>query len=273
MPDPCASIPVIQHRGWVDPAGAQYLNENTLVAFDRAKASGAWAVETDMWVSTDGVPFLLHDDTLRRVIDPASMPEGVTTETRPWQLTIAQARALRTTGGQPVPTLRQALRWAGENDMTMFVELKWGVQDANRIRRWARHFAPALASQRRMRMVDVRFYASPHRTYGHLDALVPFRNAGFVVGVKDRPTSPLSLRDYADVVGPDGFLVRQTGRMNPRVRNQIRSLGLDLYGGAYTVSGALNILRFQYDAVVSSRNIWRNRCARATDPVEEHPGG
>jgi glycerophosphoryl diester phosphodiesterase len=53
--------PVIGHRG-----AAQYAPENTLSGFREAKRRGAAWVEFDVRLSSDGVAFVMHDDSLLR---------------------------------------------------------------------------------------------------------------------------------------------------------------------------------------------------------------
>lgn len=52
---------VIAHRG-----ASAYAPENTLAAFREAKARGAAWVELDVKLAADGVPIVLHDDSLKR---------------------------------------------------------------------------------------------------------------------------------------------------------------------------------------------------------------
>ncbi|XP_062329498.1 glycerophosphodiester phosphodiesterase domain-containing protein 5, partial [Osmerus eperlanus] len=66
--------PCIQEAGSLGPPprlighrGAPMLApENTQMSFERAVETGAEGLETDVTISYDGVPFLMHDDTLRR---------------------------------------------------------------------------------------------------------------------------------------------------------------------------------------------------------------
>jgi len=61
---------VIGHRG-----AAGVCPENTLLSFETALASGAQILESDIHLSKDGIPILLHDPTLERTTDgrgPAS---------------------------------------------------------------------------------------------------------------------------------------------------------------------------------------------------------
>jgi len=55
---------VIGHRG-----AAGECPENTLLSFETALAQGAQILESDIHVSRDGVPILLHDPTLERTTD------------------------------------------------------------------------------------------------------------------------------------------------------------------------------------------------------------
>src|SRR5215831_9399959 len=59
MPEP-AVIP-IAHRG-----ASAYAPENTVAAFDEAVRLGAKAVEFDLRLSADGIPVVLHDETVDR---------------------------------------------------------------------------------------------------------------------------------------------------------------------------------------------------------------
>lgn len=69
--------PCIKAEGALGPApslighrGAPMLApENTAMSFERAVEAGCDGLETDVTISLDGVPFLMHDDTLRRTTD------------------------------------------------------------------------------------------------------------------------------------------------------------------------------------------------------------
>src|SRR5215813_4892194 len=52
---------VIGHRG-----AAAYAPENTLASFREARKRGAIWVETDVKLTADGVPILMHDESLKR---------------------------------------------------------------------------------------------------------------------------------------------------------------------------------------------------------------
>lgn len=53
---------ILGHRG-----AAAHAPENTLLSFERALALGADAIETDVQITADGIPVLMHDDVLGRV--------------------------------------------------------------------------------------------------------------------------------------------------------------------------------------------------------------
>lgn len=72
-PDRVARPLIVAHRG-----NSSVAPENTRAAFDAARAAGADYIETDVTLSLDGVPFLIHDDTLDRTTD-GSGPVGEAT--------------------------------------------------------------------------------------------------------------------------------------------------------------------------------------------------
>ena len=86
------TVTVVAHRG--DP---YRVRENTLPSIASALERGADAVEIDVRTTRDGVPVLLHDDTLKRLWD-VDRPLA--------ELPYEEVREV--TGGG-VPTLRQAL--------------------------------------------------------------------------------------------------------------------------------------------------------------------
>ena len=62
---------VVAHRG-----DSFYAPENTLVAARKGHAAGAFAWELDVHLSRDGVPVVIHDETLGRTTDAASRFAG-----------------------------------------------------------------------------------------------------------------------------------------------------------------------------------------------------
>ncbi|GHA99679.1 glycerophosphodiester phosphodiesterase [Streptomyces termitum] len=96
------SVTVVGHRG--DPYRAR---ENTLASIGSAFGRGADAVEVDVRLTGDGVPVLLHDETLKRLWG----------HDRPLSaLTHAELRELTYEG---VPTLRDALLAAGDRRLML----------------------------------------------------------------------------------------------------------------------------------------------------------
>lgn len=96
---PRGALLIAAHR-----AGHLEAPENSLAAIDEAVRAGADIIEIDVKVSADGVPFLMHDQTVTRTTGGGGEAES---------LTYAQVRALRLEGGsEPPPTLVEALRRA-----------------------------------------------------------------------------------------------------------------------------------------------------------------
>ncbi|MFE7598999.1 glycerophosphodiester phosphodiesterase [Streptomyces sp. NPDC057494] len=95
-------VTAVGHRG--DP---YRVRENTLPSIASAIEQGADAVEIDVRLTEDGVPVLLHDDTLKRLWGHDRPLAGLTHEL---------LREL-TDGG--VPTLRDALLTAGDHRLML----------------------------------------------------------------------------------------------------------------------------------------------------------
>ena len=57
-------IEVLAHRG-----GADESYENTLESFEYSQSLGCKFIETDVQVSSDGIPYIFHDDDLKRICE------------------------------------------------------------------------------------------------------------------------------------------------------------------------------------------------------------
>jgi glycerophosphoryl diester phosphodiesterase len=97
---PQSSTPlVVAHRG-----ASVDLPENTLPAFEGALAAGADVIETDVRLTADGVPIVLHDAYVDRVTDGVGLVS---------QLSLADIKRLDASGGRgertEIPTLAEVL--------------------------------------------------------------------------------------------------------------------------------------------------------------------
>lgn len=100
---------IIAHR-----CGGILAAENTLAGLDAAARAGCRGVEFDTMLSADGVPVLMHDDT----VDRTTNGHGEVA-----RLTIAELRGLRV-GGEPVPLLSEALERCARLGLWANIELK-----------------------------------------------------------------------------------------------------------------------------------------------------
>lgn len=117
MTDPWPLPLWIAHRG-----AGKLAPENTLAAFRAGAAFGYRAFECDVKLSLDGVPFLLHDDTLNRTT-PARGLAGA----RSWN-TLSRLDAggwhSRAYAGEPLPTLDAIARFVQRNGYALNLEIK-----------------------------------------------------------------------------------------------------------------------------------------------------
>jgi glycerophosphoryl diester phosphodiesterase len=96
---------------WAHRGDSAHAPENTMLAFDKARAAGADGIELDVMFDADHNVVVFHDDLLERLTgQPGRMA----------QLSAAERAKLRV-GGEPVPLLAEVL---AELDLEIDVELK-----------------------------------------------------------------------------------------------------------------------------------------------------
>jgi len=102
-------VEIIAHRG-----GSFETPENTLKAFANAIAMGAHKIELDIHLSSDGVPVVIHDDTLDRTTN-ATGPVR--------EKTAAELGAVDAGEGEHVPTLAEVFALVGDR-IPLSLEIK-----------------------------------------------------------------------------------------------------------------------------------------------------
>lgn len=108
---------------WVAHRGAGKLApENTLAAFKLGAKNGYRMFECDVKLSCDGLPFLLHDDTLDRTTNG----QGVASLQTWSALQLLDAGSWHSTGyaGEPLPSLDTIAAWCIANDLDLNIEIK-----------------------------------------------------------------------------------------------------------------------------------------------------
>ncbi len=114
----------IGHAGNYDVA-----EENTMESFIAAYENGADILELDMGITSDGVPVLLHDNTLNRTTTYTGTKSI-------WEMTWAEVQQYPVvntrTGvntGKPIPKFEELLQFVKDKDLKLFVEFKWNAHD------------------------------------------------------------------------------------------------------------------------------------------------
>ncbi len=117
----------IGHAGNYDIA-----EENTMESFISAYENGAAILELDMGITSDGVPVLLHDNTLWRTTTYKNEVEDKTKAKNIWEMTWAEVQKYTVvstkTGvdtGKPIPKFEELLQYCKGKDVKLFVEFKW----------------------------------------------------------------------------------------------------------------------------------------------------
>jgi glycerophosphoryl diester phosphodiesterase len=112
---------------WVAHRGAGKLApENTLAAFKLGARHGYRMFECDVKLSSDGVPFLLHDDRLERTTDGQGIA-GHKTWDELQKLDAGSWHAaphLQDFSGEPIPSLDSIASYCIENNFDLNIEIK-----------------------------------------------------------------------------------------------------------------------------------------------------
>ena len=89
--------------------------ENTLVSFERAMRDGADGIEFDVRLSSDGVPFVIHDATLNRT---------ASVRTQVAKLSAAELALIDVGRGEKLPNLHQVLALFNQRNALLYLEMK-----------------------------------------------------------------------------------------------------------------------------------------------------
>lgn len=96
--------------------------ENTMIAFQQALKDGADGIEMDVHLTKDGVPVVIHDETVDRTTDGNGFVKDFTLGS------LKRLSAGSWKSGQfkqeTIPTLKEFLDWLCETDLLLNIELK-----------------------------------------------------------------------------------------------------------------------------------------------------
>ncbi len=111
---------IFAHRG-----ASGYAPENTIAAFRRAIEQGADGIELDVQLSRDGVPVVIHDETVDRVTGRKGFVRDYTLS----ELQRMQVLPERYPDSREayIPTLREVLELVRPSGLRVNIELKTGI--------------------------------------------------------------------------------------------------------------------------------------------------
>ncbi|PYG01091.1 glycerophosphoryl diester phosphodiesterase [Georgenia satyanarayanai] len=196
---------VVAHRG-----NSAVAPENTLAAIASAMACGADSVEIDVRLTLDGVPVVIHDETLDRTTDGS----GPVSATLAAEVTALDAGAWfgETFAGEPVPVLTDVLDMlAAAGDVELLLEVK-GAWDADDVRRVTAAVADRGLGER---VVAQSFSVA---TVAALAAVAPGLRRGLLVTEADDGVVGLCRQLRASACNPHGAALRAWPELVDRAR-------------------------------------------------------
>ena len=109
---------------WAHRGASARAPENTMVAFRQAAAAGADGIELDVHLSMDGVPVVIHDDTLERTTSGrGAVARASVKKIRSFDAGAWFDESFR---GESVPTLAEVLDWL-PSSLRLNIEIKEGA--------------------------------------------------------------------------------------------------------------------------------------------------
>jgi len=226
-PDGGGGVEVVAHRGASADAP-----ENTLAAVDEAIRQGADSIEVDVQRTADGHLVLLHDTTLVRTTDVASVFPGRATAPV-GTFTLAELQRLDAGSwfapefaGEPIPTLDELIeRTAGRAGL--LIELK----DPSSYPGIERQVADAIGAPR----PDVVVQSFDHAAMRRFAATAPEVPAGWLFATRPTDAQLDAAAAVADQTNPS-FRVTDAALVTA-----VRSRGME--AGVYTVNSEADMRR------------------------------
>uniref|UniRef100_W5KHE1 Glycerophosphodiester phosphodiesterase 1 n=1 Tax=Astyanax mexicanus TaxID=7994 RepID=W5KHE1_ASTMX len=118
-------VSIVAHRG-----GGHDAPENTIAAIRAASANGATGVELDLEFTADGVPILMHDET----VDRTTNGSGPLSKLRFSEIGKLDAAAKHRLSdrfrGEKVPTLQEAVEECIKHQLTIYFDVKGHADEA-----------------------------------------------------------------------------------------------------------------------------------------------
>ncbi|KAM3826552.1 glycerophosphodiester phosphodiesterase 1 [Vipera latastei] len=115
----------IAHRG-----GGHDAPENTLAAIRQAAENGATGVELDLEFTADGVPILMHDETVDRTTDGSGSLRELTFADIQQFNPAAKHRLWRDYRGEKIPTLKEAVLESLHHELIIYFDVKGHADQA-----------------------------------------------------------------------------------------------------------------------------------------------
>ncbi|KGX86006.1 glycerophosphodiester phosphodiesterase [Pontibacillus litoralis] len=183
---------IIAHRG-----ASKIAPENTMPAFKLASKIGADGIETDVQLTKDNIPILIHDETLKRTTNGQGYVKDFTCDELK-QLDAGAWFSDKYVGTQ-ILTLEQFLKWAQkENSFTIHLELKTNIIEYKHIESLVleqiKHF------NLENNTIISSFNPQSIKQMGHLTTKVET-----ALLLSQRTKKPL---DYVKQIGADGLHIR-----------------------------------------------------------------
>ena len=179
---------IFAHRG-----ASGYAPENTLEAFALAITQGADGIELDVQLTKDGIPVVIHDETIDRVTEKTGWVKDYTLNELK-ELTVLGNKFPEYSSSK-IPTLEEVLDAVKASGILVNIELKTGIYWYPKIEQKVADLVKASG------MKDKVIYSSfNHYSIQQIKKIVPDAETAYLYS-----DVILNVEDYAENTGVDGL--------------------------------------------------------------------
>ncbi|MBM7569750.1 glycerophosphodiester phosphodiesterase [Aquibacillus albus] len=214
---------VFAHRG-----ASKLAPENTMPAFELALEMGADGIETDVQLTKDQIPVLIHDENVRRTTDGTGFVQDYTFE----EIKNLDAGSWFSEkfSGTTIPSLEEFLRWVKGKNLKINLEIKNNIIDYKDIETII--YDHLKTHNLTDRTVISSFNSKSIKHFSHLEESI---TTGFLTSQKMK-----DLIDYAKDQGANGLHIKYRLLSRSLIEHAHNH---NLYVAVFTVNRPLQIKR------------------------------
>ncbi|MRG86496.1 glycerophosphodiester phosphodiesterase [Salinibacillus xinjiangensis] len=214
---------IIAHRG-----ASRYAPENTMPAFQLANEMKANGIETDVQLTKDNIPVLIHDENVRRTTNGTGFVQDYTLQEL--EQLDAGAWFSETYANTPIVTLKKLLEWISPQSLQLNLEFKNNIIDYKHLENIVYEMVKEYGLLER-----TVFSSFNDRSIKRMQRIDPNAQTAFLTSNKMR-----GLTSFVQSIGASGVHVKYRV-LTPQLVEECQAKNIDLR--VYTVNRPAHMVR------------------------------